>query len=399
MESNRKKIFIIVLPHSGHINPVASIVHELHATHPELDLIFYGEPLTKALIERTGATYRELSYYDDDKFKSDTIKSKRFSTLFVLAHGLMDMSDHVLPDLIADVEREKPDLIVYEAQALHAKYLLRSLERRYAKKISSVKPPPSIMISTTFAIQLGMYPSKSQLLTMLNVNFWFPIHLFNLTKDQLAFNRKHDMDIYNVLPFLGDQKSALTIATVFPDLQPKLAEFTKMGYYSFAGCCVSENVRKFEVKDEKLKQFIDLFEPVNPIQSVEARPKNGDLKLIYASMGTVADNNIFIFEHLIEAIKTFDQEQSPSLKGSQLRVICSTGAKIYDQFIERIKIDNYQVPDNIVMQPSVPQIDILKRASLFITHCGMNSASETIHYGVPVIAIPLQAVRTSSFFL
>jgi UDP:flavonoid glycosyltransferase YjiC (YdhE family) len=38
--------------------------------------------------------------------------------------------------------------------------------------------------------------------------------------------------------------------------------------------------------------------------------------------------------------------------------------------------------------PKSPQIEILKRASLFLTHNGMNSTSESIHYGVPMICLP-----------
>jgi UDP:flavonoid glycosyltransferase YjiC (YdhE family) len=47
------------------------------------------------------------------------------------------------------------------------------------------------------------------------------------------------------------------------------------------------------------------------------------------------------------------------------------------------------LPENILLFAKVPQIELLKRASLFITHAGQNSTSETIQYGVPVIAIPL----------
>ena len=36
-----------------------------------------------------------------------------------------------------------------------------------------------------------------------------------------------------------------------------------------------------------------------------------------------------------------------------------------------------------------PQIEILKRTSLFITHAGMNSVSEALQYGVPIICLPL----------
>ena len=49
---------------------------------------------------------------------------------------------------------------------------------------------------------------------------------------------------------------------------------------------------------------------------------------------------------------------------------------------------DYHLDQNILLFASVPQVDVLKRASLFITHAGMNSASETIRYAVPVICIP-----------
>ena len=36
-----------------------------------------------------------------------------------------------------------------------------------------------------------------------------------------------------------------------------------------------------------------------------------------------------------------------------------------------------------------PQIELLKRAYLFISHNGMNSTSESIHFGVPMLFIPM----------
>jgi UDP:flavonoid glycosyltransferase YjiC (YdhE family) len=52
------------------------------------------------------------------------------------------------------------------------------------------------------------------------------------------------------------------------------------------------------------------------------------------------------------------------------------------------------VPESrVLLLPRAPQIEILKRASLFITHNGMNSTSESIHYGVPMICLP-QAMFT-----
>ena len=35
--------------------------------------------------------------------------------------------------------------------------------------------------------------------------------------------------------------------------------------------------------------------------------------------------------------------------------------------------------------PKVPQLEILEKNDLFITHCGMNSTNEAIKYAVPII--------------
>ena len=155
----------------------------------------------------------------------------------------------------------------------------------------------------------------------------------------------------------------------------------------------------FETTDEKLREYISLFEPVNPLKSLDLKP-NSDMKLVYASMGTVFNVNLFIFDHIIEAIQTFNLEtDSSSVKAEQLRVIISTGdSEVYQKFMRKAKNEGWKMPENIVFQPFVPQIEILKRASLFITHAGMNSVNEAIFYGVPVICLPIAVSYKNSSF-
>ena len=45
--------------------------------------------------------------------------------------------------------------------------------------------------------------------------------------------------------------------------------------------------------------------------------------------------------------------------------------------------------EDFLFVPHTPQIDILKVAKLFITHAGMNSVSEALNYGVPILCLPL----------
>lgn len=44
----------------------------------------------------------------------------------------------------------------------------------------------------------------------------------------------------------------------------------------------------------------------------------------------------------------------------------------------------------ILIRARVPQLEVLKRAKVFVTHCGMNSMNEAIKYAVPIVGIPIE---------
>lgn len=46
------------------------------------------------------------------------------------------------------------------------------------------------------------------------------------------------------------------------------------------------------------------------------------------------------------------------------------------------------LPENIRMEPYVDQLDVLSLADLFLTHCGMNSVSESLYMATPMILFP-----------
>ena len=47
-----------------------------------------------------------------------------------------------------------------------------------------------------------------------------------------------------------------------------------------------------------------------------------------------------------------------------------------------------KIPENFIVKNHIPQIAVLKQACLFITHGGMNSVSEAMAHGVPMLVIP-----------
>ena len=91
--------------------------------------------------------------------------------------------------------------------------------------------------------------------------------------------------------------------------------------------------------------------------------------VIYISIGTILKGRENFFRACLEA---FEKEK--------VTVVLSVGN--FD--ISRLK----HIPENFVIRNPVPQITVLKQASLFITHGGMNSVSEAMVSGVPMLVIP-----------
>src|SRR5699024_9718819 len=47
-------------------------------------------------------------------------------------------------------------------------------------------------------------------------------------------------------------------------------------------------------------------------------------------------------------------------------------------------------PTNVIVRRFVPQLEALRHAAVFVTHGGMNSVLEALHFGVPMVVIPQQ---------
>jgi MGT family glycosyltransferase len=93
--------------------------------------------------------------------------------------------------------------------------------------------------------------------------------------------------------------------------------------------------------------------------------------LIYASMGTLQNGSGQLFNAIAAAA------QAP---GRQL--VLSIGANLDGSKITPLRA-------NTIVVKNAPQIDVLKRASLCITHAGLNTVLESLSAGVPMVAIPI----------
>jgi MGT family glycosyltransferase len=96
----------------------------------------------------------------------------------------------------------------------------------------------------------------------------------------------------------------------------------------------------------------------------------GAKPVIYVSLGTILKGAVSFFRMCIDIFRDENAD-----------VILSVGKK-FD--VSKLK----NIPENVHIYKSVPQIKVLKMADVFVTHGGMNSVSEAFAYGVPMVVIP-----------
>jgi MGT family glycosyltransferase len=114
--------------------------------------------------------------------------------------------------------------------------------------------------------------------------------------------------------------------------------------------------------------FSDRYHFIGPsIRPVTAPVEKTSDKTVYISMGTVNQNRQF-YRNCINVL-------APT--GWQVIISMGTNTDHFDD-----------LPENIQVYESVDQMAVLSIADAFITHCGMNSASEGLYYGVPLVLFP-----------
>ena len=70
-----------------------------------------------------------------------------------------------------------------------------------------------------------------------------------------------------------------------------------------------------------------------------------------------------------------------AFRDSDWRVIMSVGTTIDPESFS-------DVPDHFIIRQHVPQLDVLEKAKLFVSHGGMNSTMEAMNAGVPLVVVP-----------
>lgn len=138
---------------------------------------------------------------------------------------------------------------------------------------------------------------------------------------------------------------------------------------------LSQTPKEFDFPSNHWPEY---FHHVGPLQSTSARAPvkfpwerlSGE-PLIYASMGTLQNGSEGVFRKIVEGAEA---------PGPQL--VLSIGENLDPDQIGTVRA-------NTILVKWAPQIELLRRATVCITHAGVNTVLESLAQGVPMVAIPV----------
>ncbi|WDH96691.1 glycosyltransferase [Paenibacillus urinalis] len=276
-------------------------------------------------IQAAGASFIACDEYLP-KLSPEELDRKAGKDFAALIEMVADTTIALDAKVCKELQEYQPDCIVSDSLSFWGKL--------FAKKLNI----PYICSTTTFAF-------NQHTARLMKRSFW---ELLRMVLGMPRINKKmkmlrdHGYDVRSFISIVQNDNDTNTIVYTSKEFQPMANTFSER--YAFVG----PSIRTLSPQENNIK----------------------DRQVIYISLGTVLNKNREFYNNCINA---FAQ--------SNYTVVMSVGEKTE---IKSLGI----IPNNFVVRNTVDQISVLQTADAFITHSGMNSVSESLYFGVPMVLFP-----------
>ncbi|EEM06056.1 Glycosyltransferase, MGT [Bacillus pseudomycoides] len=332
-----KKALYINIGGEGHVNPTLGLVNDLVKRGEHIT--YYSSNHFEEKIKKAGAQFRPVDQKAHRKLAESMglMASQPQEYLLQFLNAMEMITDSILEE----ISNETYDYIIYDAQSLPGKWIA------HQNKLLSIATWTTFAYSQDPKINMSLtgiddMEQKQERLTMLKAF----LQLEEIAKRKQYLENKYELPLsYNFLLYPGS--GDLNIVFTSSYFQRNSSAFKNN--YIFVGPSITKN--------ETANDF-----PMNLLK---------DTHVIYISMGTIMNNQ-----------PDFYQKCFTALKDLKVKVVLSIGKQLKAEQLKNI-------PDNFIVRNYVPQLDVLRQTNVFISHCGMNSTSESLYFEVPLVMLPI----------
>jgi len=289
---------------------------------------YYSYNIMREKIKSSGARFISCDDYNMEQKLSPKDSVRLGKDLTFSTKILVDTTLALDDKVCNEMEELKPDCIVADSMAL------------WGKTVALKLGIPFVSSTTTFAF--NKYSSKIMKQSICDF-FKMLLSIPQISK-QIKRLKDKGYPVKSILDIIGNDNNTHTIVYTSPEFQPYSETFS--GKFAFVGPSIRTSDGEIEKKRDKL---------------------------IYISMGTVNNDMMTFYKSCISAFKDTDYQ-----------VIMSVGNLVSIEAFENL-------PENISAYPYVDQIAVLKKTDVFVSHCGMNSVSESLYFEVPLVLLPQTA--------
>lgn len=342
---------ILSSPFTGHLNPILSVAYELKKRGHHITVFGILDVENKVKIAG------DLDFYPigKEKYPQGTL-TKIFASqgkllglagvknIFKIFQKLTELH---LEEAIAAIETSNVDLLIIDQALIEGETIASSLKLPFINVCGCIllNSDPQL---PNFYTSLKYDPSWFGCLRNKIVNRYITLTIISafmpLVKKIVKFRKEHHFENEFDADLIWSRKAVIC-------QQPREFDFPRIlpEQYHYVGSLVSQDARP----------------PIDfPWEKLNGKP------LIYASLGTLQNQLISLYRMIADACTEFDVQLVIALGNSSLPLkLGLSGSPLVVQY--------------------APQLELLKKATMCITHAGLNTTMECLSNGVPMVAIPI----------